>query len=300
MASVNIGQRLREARLQMNMSLDELQQITKIQKRYLMAIEENNFDSMPGTFYVRAFIRQYANAVNLDGEELINYFDGKDLPEDVELAAEYKTLEESRIQIYEEERESSLFKSLPAIILSLFGLAIAIVVFYIMWQDQKANPIIEPPASTITVERSSESSSSVESTSTSSSETSSSVQESSTTESSEEKTANVVYQSEANRVVNLSATDVDTPAKFSFTATEGNCWAGVIIDGAYVFQSTVPQGQTQEFEIPAGATNVTVALGASEYMDMKLNGQQVIFNPNDTGIGERNLLFTIAYKEPQQ
>ncbi|WP_321387076.1 RodZ domain-containing protein [uncultured Enterococcus sp.] len=291
---MNIGKKLREARLQMNMSLDELQQITKIQKRYLMAIEENNFDSMPGTFYVRAFIRQYASAVNLDGEELINYFDGKDLPEDVELAAQYKDLEESRIQIYEEEHENRLFKSLPAIILSLFGLAIVVVVFYAMWQDQKANPMIDVPESTVTIERISDSSTTSES---SSSTTVSSTVESSTVESSAEPTATVAYVNEENRLVNMTATDVAAPAKFTFTATTGNSWAGVIINGAYVFQYTVPAGQTQEFELPAGTTAVTIALGASEYMDMKLNGQPVIFNPNDTGIGERNIVFTITYKQ---
>lgn len=296
MASVNIGKKLREARLQMNMSLDELQQITKIQKRYLMAIEENNFDSMPGTFYVRAFIRQYASAVNLDGEELINYFDGKDLPEDVELAAQYKELEESRIQIYEEEHENRLFKSLPAIILSLFGLAIVVVVFYAMWQDQKANPIIDVPESTVTIERISDSSTSESSSSTpESSTTESSTVESSSTEPA--PTATVTYINEENRLVNMSATDVAAPAKFTFTATTGNSWAGVIINGAYVFQYTVPAGETQEFELPAGTTDVTIALGASEYMDMKLNGQPVIFNPHDTGIGERNIVFTVAYKQ---
>nr|WP_269092867.1 RodZ domain-containing protein [Enterococcus sp. BWR-S5] len=95
----------------------------------------------------------------------------------------------------------------------------------------------------------------------------------------------------------MTATDVAAPAKFTFTATTGNSWAGVIINGAYVFQYTVPAGQTQEFELPAGTTAVTIALGASEYMDMKLNGQPVIFNPNDTGIGERNIVFTITYKQ---
>ncbi|WYJ90849.1 hypothetical protein A5888_002617 [Enterococcus sp. 9E7_DIV0242] len=295
MASVNIGKKLREARLQMNMSLDELQQITKIQKRYLMAIEENNFDSMPGTFYVRAFIRQYASAVNLDGEELINYFDGKDLPKEVDLAAEYKTLEESRTQIYEEEHENRLFKSLPAIILSLFGLAIVVVVFYAMWQDQRANPIIDVPESTVTIERSSESTTETSTTSS----TTSSTMESSTVESSKEPepTATVAYINEENRLVNMSATDVAAPAKFTFTATTANSWAGVIINGAYVFQYTVPAGQTQEFELPAGTTAVTIALGASEYMDMKLNGQPVIFNPNDTGIGERSIVMTLAYKQ---
>ncbi|MCG6183460.1 helix-turn-helix domain-containing protein, partial [Anoxybacillus sp. LAT_26] len=65
-----LGKRLREAREEKNMSLDELQEMTKIQKRYLIGIEEGNYAIMPGTFYVRAFIRQYAEAVGLDPDEL--------------------------------------------------------------------------------------------------------------------------------------------------------------------------------------------------------------------------------------
>ncbi|MBM9832891.1 helix-turn-helix domain-containing protein, partial [Enterococcus faecalis] len=64
-----IGAKLRQARLDKNISLIELQQMTKIQKRYLEAIEAERFDQLPGTFYVRAFIRQYAAAVGEDGDK---------------------------------------------------------------------------------------------------------------------------------------------------------------------------------------------------------------------------------------
>lgn len=36
-----------------------------------MAIEEGNYDVLPGAFYARAFIKQYADAVGLNGEELL-------------------------------------------------------------------------------------------------------------------------------------------------------------------------------------------------------------------------------------
>ncbi len=65
-----LGNRLKEAREEKGMSLDDLQAATKIQKRYLTALEEGNYDIIPGKFYVRAFIKQYAEAVGLDSELL--------------------------------------------------------------------------------------------------------------------------------------------------------------------------------------------------------------------------------------
>lgn len=66
-----IGEQLKAARLAKQLSLDDIQEITKIQRRYLLAIEENNLSVLPGDFYVRAFIRQYALAVGLHPDELL-------------------------------------------------------------------------------------------------------------------------------------------------------------------------------------------------------------------------------------
>jgi cytoskeletal protein RodZ len=61
-----LGKLLKETRLAKNLSLEEIHQATKIQKRYLEAIEEGNLDALPGHFYARAFAKSYAEAVGLD------------------------------------------------------------------------------------------------------------------------------------------------------------------------------------------------------------------------------------------
>jgi len=66
-----IGEQLKTARLKKNLTLDDIQASTKIQRRYLEAIENNNLGILPGDFYVRAFIRQYAMAVGLNPEDLL-------------------------------------------------------------------------------------------------------------------------------------------------------------------------------------------------------------------------------------
>ncbi|MDD6431932.1 MAG: DUF4115 domain-containing protein [Lactobacillaceae bacterium] len=76
---VEIGKKLQKARQAKGYTLDDLQQITKIQKRYLIAIEDEKFDELPGDFYVRAFVKQYADTVGLDGDDLLKEYED-DLP----------------------------------------------------------------------------------------------------------------------------------------------------------------------------------------------------------------------------
>lgn len=68
----DLGQLLRKARIDRKISLDDLQESTKIRKRYLEAIEDGNYKMLPGSFYVRAFIKSYAEAVGLDPNDVLN------------------------------------------------------------------------------------------------------------------------------------------------------------------------------------------------------------------------------------
>lgn len=66
-----LGRHLKEARLQKGMSLDDVQEVTKIRKKYLEAIEAGDYKVLPGSFYVRAFIKTYAEAVGVNPDELM-------------------------------------------------------------------------------------------------------------------------------------------------------------------------------------------------------------------------------------
>ncbi|MFC0471989.1 RodZ domain-containing protein [Halalkalibacter kiskunsagensis] len=69
-----LGQHLKEQREQKQLSLEDLQRTTKIQKRYLIAIEEGRFDALPGIFYARAFVKTYAEAIGLDPDPLFDQY----------------------------------------------------------------------------------------------------------------------------------------------------------------------------------------------------------------------------------
>jgi transcriptional regulator with XRE-family HTH domain len=66
----SVGSKLREARTRRKLSLAEVEAATKIRCRYLQAIENDEWDQLPGDTYARAFIRTYGRFLGLDGERL--------------------------------------------------------------------------------------------------------------------------------------------------------------------------------------------------------------------------------------
>ncbi|MGO4887713.1 RodZ domain-containing protein [Anaerobacillus sp. MEB173] len=130
-----IGLRLKQAREQKNISLDELQGITKIQKRYLAAIEEGRFNSLPGQFYARAFVKNYAEAVGLDPEVLFEEH-GNELP-NLRTEATETPPRMQRKKTKVEPTKSRIVTLLPALLTSLFIIGIAFGVWY-FYQDDEA------------------------------------------------------------------------------------------------------------------------------------------------------------------
>lgn len=65
-----IGATLREARNRRKLDLVEVEGEIKIRVRYLQAIENEEWDALPGGAYTRGFIRTYAAYLGLDGERL--------------------------------------------------------------------------------------------------------------------------------------------------------------------------------------------------------------------------------------
>jgi len=65
-----IGATLRETRSRRKVSLDEVEAATKIRARYLQALENEEWDVLPGGAYTRGFIRTYASYLGLDGDRL--------------------------------------------------------------------------------------------------------------------------------------------------------------------------------------------------------------------------------------
>ncbi|MGG0411587.1 RodZ domain-containing protein [Peribacillus simplex] len=132
-----LGNRLKEAREAKGLSLEDLQELTKIQKRYLIGIEEGNYSMMPGKFYVRAFIKQYCEAVGLDSEEIFEQYKSEvpsvyseELPEQLSRVQSRKTIPAG---------DSKVVEMLPKILAAVLVIGAAVLI-WVLVLNYMSNP----------------------------------------------------------------------------------------------------------------------------------------------------------------
>ncbi|MGH2880649.1 MAG: helix-turn-helix domain-containing protein [Solirubrobacteraceae bacterium] len=81
-----IGATLRETRMRARVDVSEIEAQTKIRAKYLRALENEEWDLLPGPTFVRSFLRTYAQALGLDDKALVDeYRRVYEQPSEVEL-----------------------------------------------------------------------------------------------------------------------------------------------------------------------------------------------------------------------
>lgn len=287
-----IGDRLRQARRKKNISINELQKQTKIQRRYLEAIERGAFDVLPGEYYVRSFIREYAAVVGEDGDYLVAVFDGKDSfekeppkrPEPEKVSGSRKAQHEETVR-----RRKTLTEYTPMVLLGLVALTIITIVGYMTWQDRHATPIIGNQSQpSITVDQSLVSN-------TEASTHVSSEQQSS--ESEPEKKLSIKREESTQTDAIFTISEANDPLELTFVGKTDRCWIGVLVDNNYVFQQTLQPEEEANITLPEGVTQAMVILGESANIEVKADGEVVDFSDSRFELLQKNLHFTISYQE---
>jgi cytoskeleton protein RodZ len=70
----DIGSTLREARLRARIDINEVEARTKIRAKYLRAIENEEWELLPGPVYVKSFLRTYGDFLGLDSRALVDEY----------------------------------------------------------------------------------------------------------------------------------------------------------------------------------------------------------------------------------
>ena len=79
-----IGTTLREARVRRSLTLQQVEEDTKIRVKYLQAMENEDFDLMPGPTYAKAFLRTYSSYLGLDANVMLQEYSSRGAQRDHE------------------------------------------------------------------------------------------------------------------------------------------------------------------------------------------------------------------------
>ena len=92
-----IGDLLRRERERQNLSIKDIEKATSIRALYIDAIEKGEYKTLPGEVYAKGFVRNYANYLELNANEIVNAFNEEMHPqEELQDAAGSSSAEEAR------------------------------------------------------------------------------------------------------------------------------------------------------------------------------------------------------------
>ena len=69
-----LGETLRRARQAKGITIEDAERVTRIPKKYLEALEVEDYGILPAPVYARGFLRSYAGYLGLDAQELLPFF----------------------------------------------------------------------------------------------------------------------------------------------------------------------------------------------------------------------------------
>ncbi len=69
-----VSEQLRKTRQAKGIELKEVKEATKINSKYLQALEEGDYYVLPGLVYTEGFLRSYARFLDLDADNLVSIF----------------------------------------------------------------------------------------------------------------------------------------------------------------------------------------------------------------------------------
>ena len=92
-----IGDLLRRERERQNLSIKDIEKATSIRALYIDAIEKGEYKTLPGEVYAKGFVRNYANYLKLNANEIVNAFNEEMHPqEELQETAGSSSAEEAR------------------------------------------------------------------------------------------------------------------------------------------------------------------------------------------------------------
>lgn len=292
MRQKSIGEVLRSARESRGWNLIDVQRMTKIQAKYLQALEYNDFEYIPDNNYIESFLVTYADALELDSAVLLDAYKKNSLViyyeegEEEELSTELKR----RYKLRKKNKKDSF---LPLFYLLLAAGLMIIFVTFVIHSRMKQISLFSNQSTSYSVTRQvTNSSSSIASTSTSgnvieeSSSNSSSSTSSSTTSASE-----MIQVTGSGESISATVSKFTYPIDITVTADNTTSWislSNTTLSGGVTLTPDNPSATTK---IEEGVSSATLVLGVVKGVTITIGGQKLDTSALTTQTGSITLYF---------
>lgn len=267
MRQKSIGEVLRTAREGRGWTFVDLQRITKIQAKYLQALEYNDFDFIANSDDVQSILKAYAEALELDADVLLDAYETNSLVKYYEDGEE--ELRSSELKRSYKVRKRKKNSYLPLIYLLLATGLIIIFVTYIVHSRLQNRASITPTTTSYSIVEQSVSEAS------SGTETSSTEQaQSNSTSSSSSATENVTVSGSGSNIVATLKT-VTYPVEVTVTAKNTTSWISLsdtLLEGGVTL---TPDNPTVTTTVEEGVTSTTLVLGVVKGVEVSVGGQKL-------------------------
>ncbi|MDE3134114.1 MAG: helix-turn-helix domain-containing protein [Acidobacteriota bacterium] len=132
----DIGATLREARMRARIDMSEVEVGTKIRAKYLRALENEEWDLLPGPVYVKSFLKTYGDFLGLDSRLLVDEFKRRyERPSDHEMRAMATTARERDRRPAPSRRMSNALLR-PGVVI-VIALVVIVVALYLIGNGGK-------------------------------------------------------------------------------------------------------------------------------------------------------------------
>lgn len=248
-----LGEFLKSERIKKGLTLEEIQEITKIRIRYLKAIEDGDFSVMPALAYAKGFVKSYAEALGLDGNELVKKY------EYLFQEKEEEAIPNIEITSYKKERRdfSQFFLTLKkAVIVVLIIGIIGYGFYYFLIQVKKGLAPIpqqnQSEASTISEDKTNL------------------PQESNvsqlTVKTSIEKVA------ETSKKIEYKVVPFGESYKVEISVPGEKCWFSVKVDGNVVYEGLMTKDMSKIFDVK---DSITILMGYPPAVKITVDGEEL-------------------------
>jgi len=269
---MSVGTRLKKARKKLGLSIDDIRDKSKIKKNYLVAIENDNYENLPGEVYTKVYIRGYAKIVGLDPQTILSEYENEKKKNNNEINEDNINNESNKKRKDEKSTKADkILKGIIGVILILIIVLLSYNIFFRPDQNQNDTAINNQNTEVVEQETSNNINDSEEQTNLNQEENS----DSENNNVNNEENANILNentnQNEEENNDNEQSQSIikDTSKEFKIIANDKS-WLQVTIDDDLKYQGFINEDEVMTHN---GEETVTLKIGNGIAVQVEINGE---------------------------